>query len=219
MIYGSRCSLVLLATITTLAAGCGTTVPPAMSPAMTPAASPTTDVATVVFARPRSGCDTSDYTVVTDDRGHFVANIAPGTQAAVTRAPGPHVFYAWSSRDVRYDKEPGFNPVAATRLQAQAGQTRTVLFRVIMRDMLSNRCYPYAPVAMHHVAPTDTATAQEIAGLDRLDADSIAGQAELDRDPERLKVLLAFGAQRLRRDDEARERSKEDKGATPAPEK
>src|SRR5512140_2863654 len=215
MIHAARSALLVLVPATL--AACGTTVPPAMAPASGAEPAPDAAQGTVVFVRPRSGCDTSDYSVVADDHGQFVANVAPGTQVAVTLAPGPYVFYAWSSRNVRFEKEPNFNPVAATRVQAAAGQTRVVALRVVTREgAASNRCYPYAPVAMRHVAPGEGAG--ELASAQRMVSDRAAGQAELDKDAAALKEHLELGAERLRRNEEGRDNpARGDRGAAPKP--
>jgi hypothetical protein len=165
----------------------------------------------VVLVRPRSPCDTGDYTVVVDDRGGFVANVAPGTRAAITFPPGMHILYAWSSRDVRYDKEPNFDPVAATRVTTAAGETKYVALRVVMREVAINRCYRYAPVVLRHLQAGEEA-AEEIAATQPLAADRAAGQAELGRDAARLKEHLAFGEERLRRNDAARSAAQHDTG-------
>jgi hypothetical protein len=179
-------------------AACGTSLPPAMAPAgATPDARDS-----LVFLRPRSACDTGDYTVVVDDAGKFVANVAPGARVGVALPPGPHVLYAWSSRDVRYDKEPTFNPVSATRVQAAEGAARYLELRVLVRsDANKNRCYPYAPVAFHHV-PAGAAGEMLATTEPMRVADPAAGQADLEGNPERLKEHLAYGAQRLERREE-----------------
>jgi hypothetical protein len=201
--------------LTALLAACATsvTVPPAMTPA---AGSPVPDSSqgTIVLARPRSGCDTGDYSVVTDDHGRFIANVAPGTQVAATMVPGSYTLYAWSSRDVRFDSEPNYNPVAATRVRATAGQSEVIVLRVVMRQTASHRCYPYAPVTFRHVRPGESD--DEAATTQQLVADQAAGQAEIEKDPARLKEHLEFGAERLRRNDEGRENAvRGDQGARP----
>ncbi len=193
---------------------CGASVPPAMAPAAGAATPPDSAQSTIVFVRRASGCDTGDYTVVVDEHGRFVANVAPGTQVAVMTAPGSNVFYGWSSRNVRFEKEANFNPVAATRIQTTGLQTKVVALRVILRESASNRCYPYAPVAMRQV-PAGESDA-ELAGTERLVADQAAGQAELDKDPALLKAHLAFGARRVQTNEEARENPvRGDQGAAP----
>jgi hypothetical protein len=213
--FAASLRLGLLSVLVVLSA-CGSTLPPAMTPATGAPLTPDATQGSVVLVRPRSGCDTSDHTVVADEHGRFVANVAPGTHVAMTLAPGSYVFYAWSSRDVRFDKEPNFNPVSATRVQAAAGQTKVVALHVLTREgATSNRCYPYAPVALRHVAPA--AAEGELAGTQRLVADLAAGQAELDKDPARLKELMAFGERRMQRNEDARENpTRGDRGVAPA---
>src|SRR5579883_2690291 len=65
----------------------------------------------IVFVRPVSPCDAGDYSTIVDAAGHFVGQLAPGTRFAASVAPGPHVFYAWDSIDLRFEGEAEyFNP-------------------------------------------------------------------------------------------------------------
>ena len=119
----------LLAPLALLAAslgGCNHPLPPAMT-LSTAIAAPAPGSASVIFARPKTSCDTTGYTVVVDEQGRFVANVAPGTQVAASVTPGTHAFFGWSNVDQRIGSNPAFNPVAATRVEASPSEPSYVL--------------------------------------------------------------------------------------------
>jgi hypothetical protein len=187
-----------LALLLLLAPACERGIPPAMSPVAVLYAPPP-GKAEIVLIRPRSACDTSDYTVVVDDTGRFVANVAPGAKVSVHVAPGPSVLYAWSSRDVRSEKEPAFNPVAAIRVQAREDEAQYVKMWVPIMTATVTRCTRYDLVEMRHASRNE-----DFDECQPMQADSIAGQAELDATPHRVRAYLDLGRARLAMDDAAR---------------
>jgi hypothetical protein len=181
--------------------GCERGVPPAMSKAPSLDA-PAAGDATVVFARVRNACDTSDHTVIVDDAGHFVANVMPGSRVSAAVAPGTHVFYAWSSRDVRSEKEPMFNPVSAIRVYATEEAPVYVALIVPFRHGSVTRCMGYGLVELALASPSD-----ELRDTQPLVADRGVGQAALDAAPAHLEAHLELGRAKLAALDDAAARA------------
>jgi hypothetical protein len=165
---------------------------------MSPAASAAVPSATptVVFVRPESPCDTSDYSVVVDERGRFIGNVAAGTQVVVPVSPGRHVFYSWSDRDLRFDKLPEFNPVAATRVDAVGTETHYVALLVESRGSVVSRCYPYAVVSMQPVTPGDELQ-EWLQSTQLLVPNQEAGQLALRSNSALLQTHLELGRAKL----------------------
>jgi hypothetical protein len=191
--------IAVAAALALLLPGCGREIPPAMTLA-TSATPVDPGAATVVFVRPLSPCDTSDYSIVADEAGHFVGNVAPGTQLAVPVSPGPHVYYAWSNRDLRVAREPNFNPVGAARVNARASEARYVALVVRTREASTSRCWRWAIVDLRSV-PRDGPFADEVLSWTRstklLTADQASGQATLDADPLLLQSNLELGSRKM----------------------
>lgn len=189
------------AAMAVLIAACGRDVPPAMSPAAA-LPSPGAGQASVVFVRPSTACDTSEYSIVVDEGGHFVGNVAPGTQTAVPVTPGVHVYYSWSNVDLRSEKDPAFNPVAATRVNALASETQYVALVVQMRgDSGVTRCNSRSFVSMQRVAPHQEAwedLQESLHGAQPLVPDQGAGQLALNTNPALLQTHLELGQSKLR---------------------
>ena len=186
-----------------LLSGCAREVPPAMTPSASLLAPPAGQAA-VVFVRPLSPCDTSEYSIVVDDHGRFVGNVAPGTQIVVPITPGTHVFYSWSNIDSRSEREPSFNPVMATRVDARGEGPQYVALIVQMQDSTVTRCNAYSHVSMHRVRPgqrDDTlwSDLQEwLRSTQPLVANQPAGQATLNANPALLQTHLELGHAKLR---------------------
>jgi hypothetical protein len=200
-----------------LAAGCTHELPPATTP-VAALPSPNPSEGTVLFVRPRHACDSSDYAIVSDDQGHFVGNVAAGTQLASHVSAGPHVFFAWSDRDLRFAKEPNFNPVAATRVEARAGETSYVLVSPRQRQGAGSRCYRYSYVTMRHVRRGDdeAETLQDwLRTTQPVVADHAEGQRLLDADPALLRANLDYGRARLARMEELTAERKAQQKAEP----
>jgi hypothetical protein len=188
-------------------AGCARELPPSMSLA---AAVPAPPDASLVFVRPISPCDASDYTVVVDSEGHFVGNLGPGMQLAVPAAEGTHVYYAWSSHDFRVEREPNFNPVSAVRLNVRPGGPQYVTLIVKTRTAYVSRCEPWAIVDLHPVAPSGPRhdEAEQWVREGRwVSPDLRAGQASLDATPAKITSFLELGREKMRGMDEDRLRA------------
>jgi hypothetical protein len=138
--------------------------------------------------------------VVVDERGLFVANVAAGTQVVVPVPPGKHVFYSWSDRDLRSDKVPHFNPVAATRVDAAGAEPQYVALLVQTRGSVVSRCYPYAVVSMHNVLPGDAMRSELhewLQSTEVLVPNRQAGQHALHADSGLLRAHLELGRAKL----------------------
>jgi hypothetical protein len=188
-----------LLSVAAASAACVEALPPATTLSSAPVAAAAGE-SLVTFVRPESACDTGEYAVVVDARGHFVGNIAAGTQVSFATAPGTHAFYAWSNTDLHIDKDPSFNPVSAIRLDALPVGATYVLVDI------PAPCSPRATFELRHVG------AAEVAGPDFTDlvakartvsVDRAAGQVALESQPVHLQARLEFGAARLRRADDA----------------
>jgi hypothetical protein len=179
--------------------GCEREVPPAMAPAATlPPLSPGN--ASVVFVRPTSPCDTSDYSIIVDERGRFVGSTSPGSRAAVSVAPGTHVFYSWSNSDLRIDGLPEFNPVAAVRVSASAEAPSYIGLIVRERQSTVTRCDRYAVVDMFSVRPGRRfwdELPEWLSSTKPLVADYREGQALLNANPAMLQSDLELGRAKL----------------------
>jgi hypothetical protein len=183
-----------------LSAGC---LSPSTPPAMTPVASaqPTPDAGVVVFVRPTDPCDGSDFTTVVDERGRFVANVAPGTSAAVPALPGRRVFYAWSSFDYRDEAHPEFNPVSAARVGVSPGETSYVGLLVRQRNSSVTRCGHWILVDLLPVGPRSPMWSDLqgwLASTKLHVADAAQGQAALDRNPAMLASEIELGQAKMR---------------------
>jgi len=179
-------------------------------------AGPQGNDASVVFVRPESSCDKGDYSIVVDDHGRFVGNVAPGTQVAIPVKPGTHTFYAWSSLDLRVEREPSFNSVAAARVNAVASQTAYVTLTVSRPHF---ECFDWAWVEMttRDLLSTDLQT--WIHTTRPVVADRAAGQAALNARPALLQTDLELGQAKLQRLDDlaAREERRQALAAEVAP--
>jgi hypothetical protein len=171
-----------------------------MHPVTSATPEPANDSA-VVFVRPHTPCDTSDYSIIVDEHGRFVGNLTPGTKMTVPVSPGNHVFYAWGDRDVRFARGPNSNPVTAVRVQLRASETEYVALEVETVDEATvTRCWPYAVVAMHRLDSSGARSEDLHHWLDSsklLAADRDAGQSALDRNPALLQSHLELGQAKL----------------------
>jgi hypothetical protein len=193
-----------------LLAGCADQLPPAMT--QTSSLAGGASGASVVFVRPSSACDTDDYEVLVDSHGRFLGNLPPSSHMTVAVAPGPHVFYAWSSRDLRYPQEPGFNAVSAVRMNVTSAEPQYIALLTEKRELL--RCNEYALVDLVPVGQRDElwSDVQNWLGTTRpLMANRVTGQAGLDAKPAHLQSYLELGWAKLVRKEtlEAREERRE----------
>jgi hypothetical protein len=181
-----------------LVCGCDHQLPPMATAAATlPAPGPRE--ASIVFVKPVSPCDTIGYSVVVDEQGHFVGNLTPGTRVAYPVSPGTHVFYGWSSLDLRLDRVPNFNTAAAIRVDAVEGQTEYVALLVFKPGI---DCQTWALIDMYHVKPHDGLWGDLQSWLGAttpLAVDRVAGQAALDAKPAFLQTYLELGQWKLHR--------------------
>lgn len=205
----------LLAPLALLAAslgGCNHPLPPAMT-LSTAIAAPAPGSASVIFARPKTSCDTTGYTVVVDEQGRFVANVAPGTQVAASVTPGTHAFFGWSNVDQRIGSNPAFNPVAATRVEASPSEPSYVLLTISKPGF---NCLDWAIVDLH-VADLHGSDSDELRDvLDHTvptEANLARGQRSLEARPARLRAYLALGERKLTFLDEAAARERAAKAA------
>jgi hypothetical protein len=184
-----------------LSLGCRHELPPATveAAALPP---PAPGEGSVVFVRPRSSCDESDYTVIVNDQGRFVGNLAPGTLLSVSAAPGVHVFYAWSSLDQRIEKEPNFNPVSAVRVLVNGGGRESQV--VGLFSAKPHFDCAGSNVFMTHLGTEFTSSeAHELVRQNQpVTADLASGQAALDAHPALLHTYLELGETKLRRNEE-----------------
>jgi hypothetical protein len=167
--------------------------------------------ASVVFVRPESSCDGGDYSIVVDDHGRFVGNVAPGTRVSVPVRPGTHIFYAWSSLDLRVEKEPNFNPVAAVRVNAVPSQTEYVSLTDSRHHF---ECNAWMSVEM---TPQDVLSSDLAGWLNSskaVVADRGAGQAALNARPALLQTDLELGQAKLQRLDELHAREERRRALT-----
>jgi hypothetical protein len=184
-------------------AGCVDELPPATTPAITPATVGSHEVP-VTIVRPVSRCDTGEYAIVIDERGHFIGNIAAGTKLSVAMERCHHALSAWSNVDLHVDRVVGFNPVAAVKVDATGHEPRYVTLEV------SEPCQYRATFDMHSVAETDKAwgdVSEWLARATLVTADQAAGQARLDAKPAHLRSMLEFGATKLERNREVAARN------------
>lgn len=181
--------------------GCATPLPP---PAMAPAgasqrAAP--EATRVVFVRPDSPCDAGDYSTIVDASGRFVANLSPGARVAAPTTPGTHVFYAWSSIDLRFEGQAqGFNPVAAVRVDAVPGTTSYVAILVTERGSTVTRCDPYPLadlVAVTVGGPRWSDLEGWLSSTKALVAEPGPGQLWLDSNPAKRDSAMDLGRARL----------------------
>jgi hypothetical protein len=151
----------------------------------------------IVFMRPPSPCDESDYTVVVDDEGHFVGNIAPGTRVQLSVTPGVHTFFAWSSLDQRVEYQPAYLPVAAVRVNATGPQTDYV---ALLIHKIQHECR--TSVADMEVVGNDADTLADVqqwlAATTAVQPDRRSGQAALDSKSALLGAYLDMGHAKLR---------------------
>jgi hypothetical protein len=185
--------------------GCGIDLPPATTPAAA-LPGPAPRGASVVFARPPSVCDSNEYTIVVDERGRFVGNLAPGTRLAYPVTPGRHAFYAWSNFDLRLGINANFNPAAAEHVEAVEGQTYYV---AVILNKSGSYCPPWLPPELKGA---DTATdpgdvASWLRSTTPVDVDRVAGQAKLDSKPALLRTYMELGQWKLQRLDEENART------------
>jgi len=197
--------VVLFATASAVLAGCTHELPPATTVAAS-LPGPSGSDGSVVFVRPVSQCDTSGYTIVADENGRFVGNVEPGTQISASVTPGTHVFYAWSSLDLRVEAVPAFNTVAATRVDVSPSQTQYV---AIIVNRPTYNCLDWAIVNLRAVGQHDHYW-DELQGAlhsaQPMNVDTAAGQAILDAKPALLREYLGLGRTKMERLDEQRAR-------------
>jgi hypothetical protein len=147
--------------------------------------------------------------VIVDADGRFVGNVGPGMQLNVPRAEGHQVYYAWSSHDLRVEREPNFDPVSAVRVDVHPGRVHYVTLIVQVRSAYVSRCNPWALVDLHYL-PTSGPRRDEAEAWVRdgrwISPDSSAGQAEFDAAPARLASFLELGREKMRRIDDERAR-------------
>jgi hypothetical protein len=195
----SRSSGIVAIAVAFLATACERALPPAMTVADA-AAQAAPAASRVVFVRPTDPCDGSDYSIVVDGRGRFVGHVAPGTQVVAEVAPGPHVFFSWSSIDLRDDLYPQFNPVSAVRVNASPESTRYVALVVRQRGSTVTRCGRYAETDLVPIRLDDSLSHDLIGSLSSIQllaADASRGQAMLDSNPARLQSHLELGRAKL----------------------
>jgi hypothetical protein len=185
--------------------GCETELPPATAPVAALAA-PAPGQGSIVFVRPESQCDRSDYTIVADEQGNFVGNIGPGTRIAHPVTPGTHVFYSWSSYDLRIEKEPNFNTTGAVRVTVAPSETRYV---TLLMYRPHYECQDWPVLEMNAARrPGELVDVQGmVASTKPVGVDRAAGQALLDAKPNLLHTNLDHGRWKLLRldDQNARE--------------
>ena len=102
-------------------AGCSVPCIPAMHPADGAPRPAGAGEASVVFVRPPSSCDTSDYPTIVDENGRFVGNAGSNASFVVRVPAGRHTFYAWPNIDFRAARYPDYDPVGAIVVDATAG--------------------------------------------------------------------------------------------------
>jgi hypothetical protein len=188
--------VVVFATASAVLAGCNHELPPATTIAAS-LPGPAGNDGSVVFVRPSSPCDTSGYSIVVDEHGRFVGNVDPGTQIAASVAPGPHVFYAWSSLDLRVEAVPAFNTVAAARVEVAPGQTQHVALIV---NRPTYNCLDWAVVDLRVIGQSDAywdELQEALHTAQPVNVDVPAGQATLDAKPALLREYLEMGHTKL----------------------
>jgi hypothetical protein len=194
-----------LASFAVLLGGCDAALPPATSPTAA-LATPGGDQSSVVFIMPNTRCDGLGYYIVADESGNFVGNLAFGTRVAATVSPGMHVFYAWSSLDLRYEVIPSWNASAATRVTLARGETQYV---TIMPSLYPN-CQVWPIMEMTAIKDgRDPDVLSMISNTKPVAADLAAGQSELNAKPALFQTNLELGKWKLRRlevDEARRER-------------
>jgi len=196
-----------LLTLAFCLAGCEEALPPGttMASAMVAAQAPAADEAMITFYRPTSPCDAGEYAIVTDARGHFVGNVAPGTQVSFPTRPGTHTFYAWSSVDLIVDKDPNFTGVSAVRVHAPAGEPTAILLDT-PKPCGARLSFEMVWLSvLRHAADRRSGVDEEITDLQRTTSavivDRVAGQVALDSRPAHLRTFLALGDRRLQQID------------------
>jgi hypothetical protein len=155
--------------------------------------------ARIVFVRPPSSCDTSDYPKIVDENGRFIANAGQNTSFVVTVPPGRHTFYAWPRDDLRMAKYPGYNPVAALQVDTVAGELSRVAILILKGPSLS--CRPRAPA--YELASYDASDAARAKfeswrrDATPMVADVEAGERDLWQRPDLVCDYLEAGRRRL----------------------
>jgi hypothetical protein len=189
--------------------GCEAELPPATArvPAL---AAPAPGQGSVVFVRPESQCDRSDYTILADDQGNFVGNVGPGTRIAQSVSPGTHIFYSWSSYDLRVEKEPNFNAAGAVRVTVAPSETRYVTVTMYRPHY---ECQEWPVVEMHAAhKPGELADVQSMVSSTKpVAVDRAAGQALLDAKPNLLQTNLDQGRWKLLKLDDQHAREERSK--------
>jgi hypothetical protein len=208
---GRTRSLLLAATCfaALVCGGCETELPPATVPVAALAA-PAPGQGSIVFVRPESQCDRSDYTIIADEQGNFVGNVVPGTRIAQPVSPGTHVFYSWSSYDLRIEKEPNFNTAGAVRVTVAPSETRYVSLTIFRSHY---DCTDWPIIEMHAARkPGELADVQSmVASTKPVGVDRAAGQALLDAKPNLLQTNLDHGRWKLARLDDQHAREERSK--------
>jgi hypothetical protein len=173
--------------------GCADAIPPGTTPAASPVA-PGGGDALVTFVRPESSCDTGEWAIVVDERGHFVANVSTQTQVSYVTTPGEHIFYAWSNDDVDVDINPNYNAVAAVRLNLVAGQSHYVAVEV------TSPCSVRSNFELHAVAGKGAGWEDLEKWLTKakpMTCDRAVGQSLLELHPRHLQRHLRLGHRKL----------------------
>ena len=192
-VLSTSASLSLAALLAASLAACADAIPPGTTPVAAPPSPGPTD-ALITFVRPVSVCDTGEWAVVVDDRGRFVGNVSTDTQISYATTPGDHVFYAWSNDDVDVDINPNFNPIAAVRLRAVAGQSHYVSVEV------TSPCSVRSYFEMHAVSGHSAGWADLEEALGKthpMSCDPAVGQSLLDAHPRHLQRRLRLGNRKL----------------------
>ncbi len=143
-------------------------------------------------------CDVGDYSVIVDAHGHFVGQLAPGTGVVATVAPGEHVFFGWSSIDLRDGRCPQLNPVAAVRVNTAVASTSCVALIVRQRGSTLTRCDRHAAIDMLVVGEASPVLENASDDPTRLlPPDYVLGQAMLDAHPAMLRSYTELGRAKL----------------------
>jgi urease beta subunit len=198
MIHQERCKRFVLAAscFVGLLGGCAVTMPPAMAPASELPA-PAAGQGSVVFVQPETPCDGLGFSVVVDDHGRFVGNVASGTRVAVAVRPGTHVFYSWSVLDLRFERDQNINMSAATRVRVGPSETKYVGIGPLLGR---RQCLDLPVMEMTELTPAQVDGALQ--ATQPVVADRAAGQADLDSKPFLLRTNLELGRWKLERLDD-----------------
>ncbi len=187
-------------------AGCSSAVVPAMNKAEGPPASGGAELATVVFVRPDSACDTSDYPTIFDEGEHFVGNAAPSSSFAVHVPPGDHLFVAMPNVDQRLDKYPDFKPVGVVRVNVRAGEVATVAVTIPGGARL--RCPKHVWFVLDRRAPSDDEVRHWLSTSQRFEPDAARGEADLQAKRAMADAYFAMAKEKLTARDARREGEK-----------